>query len=375
MNRMVHRVRTPVRRDGAGGYILITLLSFAATVSLTRLFLELTGYPQVGNSTLHIAHVLYGGLLLFVAAILPLIFANRWAYTAGAILAGIGVGLFIDEVGKFITQTNDYFFAPAAPIVYAFFLLVVLLYLQVRRPPSDDVRSELYYALDGLQEVLDHDLEPGEEAVLSARLERIAARSDAPESARLAKELLEFLHSGKLKLVPEEPDLSERISGALEAFEARWIGKGRLQAALAGGLIALGLLSGLAVIELLFPAVGLARVERTLQTLVEAGRIAPGGSLEWFAGWMALDGSIGLILLVAGVLMIVGRERFAVGLGMLGLLLSLTTVDLVVFYFQQFRTIITAAVQFGLFLTLGHYRRSYLRASDERTDQADMKPA
>jgi hypothetical protein len=373
MNRIVHRVRAPVRRERAGGYILLTLLSFAATVSLTRLFLELTGYPQLGGGTLHIAHVLYGGLLLFFASLLPLILANRWAYTTSAVLAGVGVGLFIDEVGKFITQTNDYFFAPAAPIVYAFFLLVVLLYLQVRRPPSDDVRSELYYALDGLQEVLDHDLEPGEEAALTDRLEKIAGRSDEPESARLAKELLEFLHSGKLKLAPEEPDLAERITAELTRFEARWIGKGRFRAGLSGALIALGVLSSIAIIEFLIPSLGIIRVERRLQDLIVAGRIASGVSLAWFAGWMALEGSIGLILLVAGVLLIIGRDRFAVGLGMLGLLLSLTTVDLVIFYFQQFRTILTASVQFFLFLALAHYRRNYLPAA-ERTDRADTKP-
>src|SRR3712207_6911057 len=47
-----------------------------------------TGYPQVGNSELHIAHVLWGGLLLFVASLLPLVFANRWVFKAGALLAG-----------------------------------------------------------------------------------------------------------------------------------------------------------------------------------------------------------------------------------------------------------------------------------------------
>lgn len=375
MNRLVHRVRAPVRREGAGGYVLITLLSFAAAVSLTRLFLELTGYPQLGGSTLHIAHVLYGGLLLFIAALLPLIFANRWVYTTGALLAGIGVGLFIDEVGKFITQTNDYFFAPAAPIVYAFFLLVVLLYLQVRQPSGGDVRSELYHALDGLQEVLDHDLEPGEMAALTRRLEKIAARSDSPESARLAGELLEFLHSDKLRVVPEEPDLIERLTTMLTAFEARWIGKGRLQAGLAGGLVALGLFSSMAMLELLFPSLELARVERTLMGLVLAGRVAGGGSLGWFAAWMALDGSIGAILLVAGVLMIVGREKLGIGLGTLGLLLSLTTVDVVVFYFQQFRTIITAAVQFSLFLALAHYRRCYLPATDDPPTYVDARPS
>ena len=154
MNRWMHWLRRPVRRERAELHLLFTLLSFAASVASTRLFLELTGYPQLGNSTLHIAHVLWGGLFLFAAALLPLIFSNRWVYAAGAIFAGIGVGLFIDEVGKFITQSNDYFYPGAAPIVYAFFLLTVLIYLRVRKPGRRDARTELYRALDSFQEIL-----------------------------------------------------------------------------------------------------------------------------------------------------------------------------------------------------------------------------
>ncbi len=112
-----------VRRDSAERYLSVVLLSFAASVSLTRLFLSLTGYPQIGGGELHIAHALWGGLLLFIAALLPLIIANRWVFGTSATLAGIGVGLFIDEVGKFITQRNDYFYPAAAPIIYTFFLL------------------------------------------------------------------------------------------------------------------------------------------------------------------------------------------------------------------------------------------------------------
>ena len=128
MNHLFSYIRKPVERQDAGRYLLLTLLSFAASVSLTRLFLYLTGYPQIGGGTLHIAHLLWGGLLLFIAALVPLIFANRWVYTSAALLAGAGVGLFIDEVGKFITRTNDYFYPPAAPTIYAFFLLTVLVY-------------------------------------------------------------------------------------------------------------------------------------------------------------------------------------------------------------------------------------------------------
>src|SRR5512136_725927 len=123
-----------IRREAAEHYLLMTLLGFAASVILTRTFLELTGYPQLGSSQLHIAHVLWGGLLLYIAALLPLILVNRWALTTSAILNGIGVGLFIDEVGKFITRDNDYFYRPAAPIIYAFFLLSVLLFLYVQKP-------------------------------------------------------------------------------------------------------------------------------------------------------------------------------------------------------------------------------------------------
>jgi hypothetical protein len=141
------RRHKPIRRDHAERYLLITLLSFAASVSLTRLFLSLTGYPQIGNGELHIAHLLWGGLLLFIGCLLPLIFANRWALDLSAFLGGAGVGLFIDEVGKFITRSNDYFYPTAAPIIYAVFLLTVLLYVTVKRDNANNLRKELFGVL------------------------------------------------------------------------------------------------------------------------------------------------------------------------------------------------------------------------------------
>lgn len=107
MSQIISRVSNPVRRKGAERYLQLNLLSFAASVTFTRLCLWLTGYPQLGNDTLHIAHVLYGGVLLYISSLIPLIYANRWTYTWSSVTSGVGVGLFIDEVGKLITQNND----------------------------------------------------------------------------------------------------------------------------------------------------------------------------------------------------------------------------------------------------------------------------
>src|SRR5450631_2691682 len=103
-------IRRAVRRQRAAHYVLLLLISFSTTVIVTRLFLTLTGFPKIGNGELHIAHLLWGGLLLLIATLLMLMLTNQWVYTVSAVIGGMGVGLFIDEVGKFITVSNDYFY-------------------------------------------------------------------------------------------------------------------------------------------------------------------------------------------------------------------------------------------------------------------------
>jgi len=143
------KIRSAVRRDHAESYMLISLVAFAVTVIATRIYLESAAYPQLGSSVLHIAHALWGGLLLFVAVLFPLGLANRWVIQASALLGGMGTGLFIDEVGKFITQANDYFFPPALSIIYGFVLLTIFIYLYFRRPRQPDPRQALYHAWGG----------------------------------------------------------------------------------------------------------------------------------------------------------------------------------------------------------------------------------
>jgi hypothetical protein len=360
MNRYVSRIRSPVRRERGETYLLLTLLSFGASVSLTRLFLELTGYPQLGGSTLHIAHVLWGGLFLFVAALLPVIYANRWVYWVDSILAGVGVGLFIDEVGKFITQTNDYFYPAAAPIIYAFFLLTVLVYLQTKRPKKHDARTELYCAFDTLTEVLDRDLDQEERNDLESRLRFVERTGEAEGLSRLASELLEFLDSDAVRIAPEKPMLLEKVEDWFLKIEKRWVTRTRFRAILAGGLLALSIATLLDFARILLAVQVPERLEYLLTQWFEVGKVTDIRSLLWFLTQMGMEGIVGLLLLLSAILLILGRDKSGQAIAYFSLLLSLTVTNLLVFYFEQFSTIIPATIQFLLFLGLLNYKHRYL---------------
>lgn len=113
-----------------------------ATVLIVRSALAATGYPQVGGNGLHVAHVLYGGLLMGAAIATVEILPGTRARLHAAFIGGVGFGLFIDEVGKFLTKDVNYFFRPAVAIIYAVFVVfyVVVREIVLRRPMTEQRR-------------------------------------------------------------------------------------------------------------------------------------------------------------------------------------------------------------------------------------------
>jgi hypothetical protein len=101
-------------------------VSAISSLLLIRGALALSGFPQVGGGGLHVAHMLWGGLLMLVSLLLLLGFIGRRTLYVAALLSGIGFGTFVDELGKFITSDNDYFFRPAIAVVYVLFVLLFL---------------------------------------------------------------------------------------------------------------------------------------------------------------------------------------------------------------------------------------------------------
>jgi hypothetical protein len=120
---------------------------------LTRLFLSLTGFPRVGGGGLHVAHMLWGGLLMLVALVLLLAVIGKRTKRLAAVLGGAGFGLFIDELGKFITADNNYFFQPTVALIYTLLVVLFLAFRAIeRRSLSPD--EDLANAADMLREVV-----------------------------------------------------------------------------------------------------------------------------------------------------------------------------------------------------------------------------
>lgn len=357
MHIYTHGIHKPVRRAGSENYFLILLISFAASVSLTRLYLSLTHYPKIGGGNIHIAHVLWGGLILFIAALLPILLVNRWVYPLSALLTGAGVGLFIDEVGKFITLSNDYFYPPAAPIIYAFFLIVVLIYLQIKKQKKWDERGALYHTLDLIGEVLDRDLEQDEKDELQRILSNIENKSSNSSYRRLSHDLIVFLNSQDLEVLPSSEHSWELGVNRTLSLWKKIFSEQRLRWMVPLGSLLVG---GYILIHPLSILLGLShpyRIEVILTSLFQ-GRILYNATIvRWYSASLALELCVGVILLVSAVFIFFGKIKQGLSLAYLGLLLALTTVDLLIFYFNQFSTILLAILQLLLLLWVLEYRR------------------
>jgi hypothetical protein len=335
------KIRSAVRREQAENYLLTSLVAFAVTVIATRAYLELTGYPQIGNSVLHIAHALWGGLLLFVAVLLPLTLANRWAIQASALLSGIGIGLFIDEVGKFITQTNDYFFPPALSLVYGFFLLNAVVYIYFRRPRQKDPRTAMYQAFEGLQDALDGDLDTGEAARIEAQL-AIAKGSDRHEIVSLANAISDYLQQEKRHLSAAKPGYWRRTATWMGAFGQR-LGR-RAHRTIVSILLILWVffvIGFIVVLALDWP---------TLDPQV----------VQWRGVLIVIQVVIGGFMIVAVLAWLTGNEGRGLRFGVYGFLLSLVALQLLYFYLSQFSAITATLLQLIFLQILLAYRRWYI---------------
>lgn len=186
--------RKLARNIYAGSILEVFMVTAVISVLAIRLFLEITGYPQVSGGGLHIAHVLVGGFFMLISILILLTFLGNYSRSLAAVLGGFGFGAFIDELGKFITSDNNYFFKPTIGLIYIIF---VLLFFFIRKISNRSYLTE--------KEKQVNFLEISEEAVL---------KGDEAYGMSLFKSILERITTQKASL--DSSLDSDRIAGGLD---------------------------------------------------------------------------------------------------------------------------------------------------------------
>lgn len=160
-----------IRNIDVDDYLENFLVSAVVSIFVIRLYLKLAGYPQIGSGDFHIAHMLFGGFFMMAALIILLSFLSKAASNAASILGGIGFGMFIDELGKFITSNNDYFFQPSIALIYIIFVLVYLISKFIPNYRQISQKEYLVNAIEMIKEsaINDFDIEEKQQAKLYLR--------------------------------------------------------------------------------------------------------------------------------------------------------------------------------------------------------------
>lgn len=321
------------------------LVAAITTILVIRTQLWLTNYPQLGGNGLHIAHLLWGGLFMVISIWISLIYLNRWSRHVLAILGGVGFGFFIDELGKFITQDNNYFFKPAAGIIYLIFVIMFLLIRELSKRQTLDPRTALANALAILPSTAIGEFRQ-DEADRARHLLSMADQAD-PSVAR-AREIFE-----QAKVAPTQPPsrltrLGNRVHGFVEGLTRRrhfptvviWVVI----------IWALSTLSSTVALDL-----NLGGSQDNLGPNVDPGRI---GALESLSALV----SVGLVA-VGAWLMARGRRARAYRYFARALLVSILITRVFIFIESQFAAVFGLALDLILFAAV-----SELASQDEQKE-------
>lgn len=207
----MHRLWVPGRDAGRNLDVFFTFA--VAGVLGNRIFLVITGYPQLGNGTLHISHAIWGGVMMLIALVVAVSSLAPGVPLFVAVLGGAGFGWFIDELGKYITRDVDYFFKPTLALIYAIFVLMYFAFRVIRRH-RDQSEAAMLNAIEALRQgILGRLPEPRRAEALTL----LEAHVDDRSGARLQDVLIE------LETIPEtKPRLATKFARSVRARLTQW---------------------------------------------------------------------------------------------------------------------------------------------------------
>jgi hypothetical protein len=209
LNRRVHLFGGAGRNADLGLLHETFFIAAVTTIICIRTELWLTNYPQLGGHGLHIAHLLYGGLLMVIAIAILLTLLGRRARWPAALIGGVGFGFFIDELGKFITSDNNYFFKPAAGLIYLVFITFFLISRSYQNHRGLNERERVRNAIELLGEASTGPFHVG------SRERALRLLAEVPDSNPLRGPLVALLDG--IEAVPDPNPPWYRRAGAAVA--------------------------------------------------------------------------------------------------------------------------------------------------------------
>jgi hypothetical protein len=234
---------------------------------------------------------------------------------------------------------GHYFFPPALSLVYAFFLLMVLVYLQFRRPRKEEPRAALYHALEGLHDLLDGDLDGQEADQIKTQLS-IAMGSEVDEIASMARALNDSIQTREFPKA--EPGYWRRLGMRIGDF-------GRRLGRRTHRIIITLILALWAIIVAGFIGILLLDVS-TLDSQI----------LQWRNPLLIIQAVVGVMMIAALILWLMKEEGRGLQFATYGFLLSLVALQTLYFYLSQFSALSATLVQVVFLQFLLAYRRWYL---------------
>ena len=355
MSRLRFDLRSPVRSADADLFDAF-FVSAVATLLVIRIFLEATGYPRLGGNGLHVAHVLWGGLGMVLSIVLLLLYLSPTTRLVAAIVGGAGFGAFIDELGKFLTADNNYFFKPTASLVYVLFVVLFLVTRQVRLFRTLSPEENLVNAVELSEKLVMGDLSDAER---ERALQMLALSDQADPMVPALRE--RFLAA---RGQPTETSFVRRLGATARARYQRIAGSRWFRRAIAGFFIlwAIGfLLSVTATLAMLAGAsLGIPGAQTALLEATEGSAIT---------SWIEIVATaVGGAFVVLGVVEIRRSRMSAYRAFELAVLVELLLVEPFAFLDEGFAAAADVLIDLALLAML-----RYLR-DEERTMAATTQP-
>lgn len=347
-----------VKREKASSWVLIFLVAAVVSLLLTRTFLMtfflIFGYDlTLSTRILHIAHVLWGGMLLMVALIMTLTLNGDKARTTAAMVGGVGFGLFVDEVGKYMTRDNNYLFRPAIMVIYVVFIGIFLIYRYFEKHESKDPKAVLYQTINDLEEIAENDFEEGEKMAMIKKIDYLLLNTSG-NTLKLVKCLR--ITAESMECIANRPKGSiEEGVEKLRNFCYHKIFKRKI------------VMVGLILVAVVYAIYGLGETiylfgnenQRELFDVFYRGQDLLTKTDLYMLTLKVLSDGVTSVMFVAGVFWVGAKRRLrGIEFFRLGILVNIFLTTVFRFYFVQFAGVWGLALSIGMYYCLAELEQS-----------------